>query len=71
VVVSDIAALREVAGPHAVAAAATDPEAIAGAIERALAGPDDDATRAARRARAREFSWAACADRTLDAYLAP
>jgi glycosyltransferase involved in cell wall biosynthesis len=70
VVTSDIPALREVAGPFAVTAPATDPEALAGAIERALGLPDDDAARAARRERALTFTWSASADRTLDAYLA-
>jgi glycosyltransferase involved in cell wall biosynthesis len=69
VVVSDIPALREVAGPFALTAPPTDPEALAGALERALDAPDDDAARAARRGRARSFSWTAFADRTLDAYL--
>lgn len=69
VVVSDIPALREVAGRHAVSAAPTDAGALADALGRALDEPDDEAARAARRSRAREFTWAACADRTLDAYL--
>lgn len=70
VVVSDIPALREVAGPLAVTAPPTDAEALAGALERVLSAPDDDAARSARRERARLFSWTAFADRTLDAYLA-
>jgi glycosyltransferase involved in cell wall biosynthesis len=69
VAVSDIPALREVAGEHAVAAPPSDPDALADALGRALALPDDDAARAARRERARTFTWAACADRTVDAYL--
>jgi len=69
VVVSDIAALREVGGEHVVAAPPTDPDALADALARALAAPDDAAARAARRERARAFTWSACADRTVDAYL--
>ena len=70
VVVSDIAVLREVAGPHAIAAAHDDPEALADALRRASTGIDDNETREARRAWARRFTWSACADRTLDVYLA-
>jgi len=70
VVVSDIAVLREVAGPHAVAAAHDDPDALADALRRASASLDDDAARESRRAWARQFTWARCADRTLDVYLA-
>ncbi len=69
VVVSDLAALREVGGPHVTVAPTLDPEGLAAAIERACAAPDDDAARAGRRAWGRRFTWAACADRTLDAYL--
>jgi glycosyltransferase involved in cell wall biosynthesis len=69
VVTSDIPALREVAGDLAFTAPATDDDALADALARALAAPDDDAARTARRDRAREFTWAACADRTLDVYL--
>lgn len=71
VVVSDIPALLEVAGPHAITAAPTDPDALADALERALAGPDDERARTARRERARLFTWAAFAERTLDVYLEP
>ncbi|WP_211374101.1 glycosyltransferase family 1 protein [Cellulomonas fimi] len=70
VVVSDIPALREVAGPLAHAAPPSDPDALAGALLAALSAPDDDAARALRRDRAREFTWSRFADRTLDAYLA-
>jgi glycosyltransferase involved in cell wall biosynthesis len=69
VVVSDIAVLREVAGPHAIAAAYDDPDALADALRRACTALDDNDTREARRAWARRFTWSACADRTLDVYL--
>ncbi|GAA2726134.1 glycosyltransferase family 4 protein [Cellulomonas aerilata] len=68
VVVADIPALREVAGEHAVGAPPTDPDALADALARVLAAGDTAADRAARRARAATFTWAACADATLDAY---
>jgi len=70
VVVSDIPVLHEVAGPHAIAAAPGDPDALADALARAANAPDDDAARARRRTWARRLTWAACADRTLDVYLA-
>jgi glycosyltransferase involved in cell wall biosynthesis len=70
VVVSDIAVLREVAGPHAMTAAYDDPDALADALHRVTTSIDDDEIREARRVWARRFTWAACADRTLDVYLA-
>lgn len=70
VVVSDIAVLHEVAGPHAITAAHNDPDALADALRRASMALDDDEARDARRAWARRFTWSACADRTLDVYLA-
>ncbi len=70
VVVSDIPALREVAGDGAVTAPPTDAAALADALSRVLDAPDDEAARAARRVRAASFTWARCADRTVDAYLA-
>lgn len=70
VVVSDIAVLREVAGPHAITAPYNDPVALADALRRAWTAPDDDDARDSRRAWARRFTWSACADRTLDVYLA-
>ena len=69
VVVSDIPALREVAGPHAVAAPTGDVTELAAAIERALGGPDDERHRTARRSWARQWTWQACAAATLDVYL--
>lgn len=69
VVISDIAALREVAGPHGLPADPLDVESLTDALARVLCADDDDAARAARRAWASRFTWAACADQTLDAYL--
>lgn len=66
-VLSDIPALREVAGEHARFASPTDPEALGAAVLTTLAegGPTSPA---ARRARAREFTWERCARETLRAY---
>ncbi|WP_298462693.1 glycosyltransferase family 1 protein [uncultured Cellulomonas sp.] len=68
VVAADIPALREVAGDLAVLACPTDDDALADALTRVLTAPDGDDERARRRARAQTFTWAACADRTLDVY---
>ncbi|MFI2754622.1 glycosyltransferase family 4 protein [Cellulomonas sp. P22] len=70
VVVSDIPVLHEVAGPHAFAAAPDDSDALADALRRATEAPDDAPAREHRQAWAREFTWARCADRTLETYLA-
>ncbi|MCC2310079.1 glycosyltransferase family 4 protein [Cellulomonas chengniuliangii] len=70
VVTSDIPALREVGGPHAVVADALDPASLATALSDALQLADGPVDRARRREWARRFSWSAFADRTLDAYLA-
>lgn len=69
VVTSQAPALLEVAGEHARTAPADDPDGLAAALAEALALPDDEAARAARRSHARGFSWARCADATLDTYL--
>lgn len=69
VVVSDIPALREVGGPFVATARPRDADALAAAIDAALAAPDDAAERAARQAWARRWTWDACADATLAAYL--
>lgn len=70
VVASDIPAVREVAGPHAVTAPPGDVEALSAALEEVLDLPDDDAARATRRAWAARWTWDRCADLTVDAYLA-
>ena len=68
VVISNIPALREVAGPHGLHADPLNVESLADTLAQVLCVPDDPA-RTARRAWAARFTWAACADRTLDAYL--
>lgn len=69
VVVSAVPALLEVSAGLAVEAPARDVDGLADALLSVLNAGDDDAAREARRARAARFSWAACADRTLDVYL--
>ena len=66
VVCSDLPALREVAGSHAVLAPAEDPAALRDALRRALTSPPDAE---AGRAHAKSFSWQRCASRTHAAYL--
>lgn len=68
--VSSVPALLEVGGPHVVAAPPDDVDALAAALAQVLDAPDDATTAAARQDWARAFTWDACADRTLDAYLA-
>lgn len=70
VLAADISVLREVAGPHATFADATTAETLAAGLEQVLRIPDGDGHRAARRAWAGRFTWARCADLTVDAYLA-
>ncbi len=70
VAIADIPALREVTGGLAPTGDPLDTDALAGAVAAALALPDDDAHRSARRDWARRWTWDACADRTVDAYLA-
>jgi glycosyltransferase involved in cell wall biosynthesis len=70
VVVSELPVLHEVSGPHAITAAHDDPDDLADALRRAQATPDGTDARESRRAWARRFTWSACADRTLDVYLA-
>jgi glycosyltransferase involved in cell wall biosynthesis len=69
VVASDIPAVREVTGPHGVLHVPTDVSAIGSALESVLDAPDDEDAQAARRAHARQWTWAACADATVAAYL--
>jgi glycosyltransferase involved in cell wall biosynthesis len=72
VATSDAPALREVGGDLVEVASPADPEALAGAIDRALASDQNSgAARAARRARARQFGWPAAGSalaRLLRAY---
>jgi glycosyltransferase involved in cell wall biosynthesis len=66
VVAAATGALPEIAGDAAVLVEPADPAALAGGIERALA--DRDRLVAAGLERARRFSWADTARRTLDVY---
>ena len=67
VVASDLPVIREVTGPLAALAPVGDDAALAAAVATALADRDP-AARAARRERARGFSWAATARLTHAAY---
>ena len=68
VVAADVPALREVLGDQAELVPPGDPDALAGAIARALESPGGEDARAARRARAAGFTWENCAQATLSAY---
>jgi glycosyltransferase involved in cell wall biosynthesis len=70
VVVSRAPALLEVVGPHGFDAPASDVAGLADALARAVAAPDEEPDRAARRRWAQQFTWARTAELTLDAYLA-
>lgn len=65
VVASDLPVVREVTGDLAALVPVGDEAGLAGAVRRTLATPVDAA---ALRARARRFSWAACAEATAQAY---
>jgi glycosyltransferase involved in cell wall biosynthesis len=65
VVASDLPVIREVTGELAALAPVGDEVALAEALRTALAKP---AAAADLRARARRFTWAACAARTAEAY---
>jgi glycosyltransferase involved in cell wall biosynthesis len=68
VVVSDIPALVEVSGDLGTLAAVGDVMALAAALVAVLDAPDTTRDRDARRDWARRWTWAACADRTVEAY---
>lgn len=68
VLAADVPALREVTGAHAVLADPLDVQDLARGLLDVLARPDAPADRAARRAHARAWTWAACADATVAAY---
>jgi glycosyltransferase involved in cell wall biosynthesis len=68
VVASDLPAVREVTGELARLVPVGDDVALADAL-RAVLADGDPAARAARQARARGFSWAACAAATHSAYV--
>jgi glycosyltransferase involved in cell wall biosynthesis len=65
-VCSDLPVLREVCGEHATYAAVGDVDALAEAIRTALAGPPTSAE--ARRAHARQYTWARCAAEAVAGY---
>jgi glycosyltransferase involved in cell wall biosynthesis len=67
VVTSDTTAMPETAGGAALLAAPTDPDSIADAVAKAC-GPENERLRDAGPERAMQFTWAACAERTLDIY---
>jgi glycosyltransferase involved in cell wall biosynthesis len=68
VVAADLPALREVLGDQAELVPPGDATALADAVARVLDDPGGEPARAARRARAAAFTWAACARATLSAY---
>ena len=68
VVATDLPALREVLGDQAELVPPGDAAAMADALARVLGDPGGEPARAARRAHAAAFTWAACARATLSAY---
>jgi glycosyltransferase involved in cell wall biosynthesis len=68
VVATDLPALREVLGDQAELVPPGDAAAMADALAKVLDDPGGEPARAARRARAAAFTWAACAQATLSAY---
>jgi glycosyltransferase involved in cell wall biosynthesis len=68
VVAADLPALREVLGDQAELVPPGDQAALADALARVLEDPGGEPARAARRAHAAAFTWAACAEATMSAY---
>ncbi len=68
VVATDLAVTREVLGDAAQLVAAGDVDALAGALQAALASTSTAEEIAARRAQARQWTWDRCADATIEAY---
>jgi glycosyltransferase involved in cell wall biosynthesis len=68
VVASDLPAVREVVGSHATLVPVGDVEALADAVARVLTNPPGAGARAAARRHAASFTWAECADATLEIY---
>jgi glycosyltransferase involved in cell wall biosynthesis len=68
VVCTDVPALREVAGGHAVHVPIGDVEAMASAMVNAVEAPPSPVDQMARRAHASEFTWRRTAERTVSAY---
>jgi glycosyltransferase involved in cell wall biosynthesis len=67
VVTSDTTAMPETAGGAALLADPSDSDSIADALVKAC-GPENEWLRAAGPERAGQFTWTACAERTLDVY---
>jgi glycosyltransferase involved in cell wall biosynthesis len=67
VVTSNTTAMPETAGGAALLADPTDPDSIADAVVKAC-GPENERLRTAGPERAGQFTWAACAERTLHVY---
>ncbi|HEY0188607.1 MAG TPA: glycosyltransferase family 1 protein [Cellulomonas sp.] len=70
VLAADVPALREVTGAESVLVDPLQVDAIAAGLAALADRPDATADRERRRDHARRWTWAACADRTIDAYLA-
>ena len=68
VVTSDLPSLREIGGSFVAYVDATDPEALAAAMELAVDAADDVTASAGRRAYARSFGWAATAAGIVKVY---
>jgi glycosyltransferase involved in cell wall biosynthesis len=70
VLANDIPVLREVLGSCGRFVDADDPEALVDALVTVSAATDSADARTARRERAASFTWARCADTTVEAYRA-
>ena len=68
VVASDLAVHREVTGGHATLVPVADLDALAAALVTASRTPPDLDATAGRRAWTEQFTWASCAEQTIDAY---
>lgn len=68
VVAADLPALREVTGTHAVLADPLDVDDLARALVHVGSVPDGPSERAHRREHAAAWTWARCADATVQAY---
>jgi glycosyltransferase involved in cell wall biosynthesis len=68
VVCSDVPALREVSGGHAVLVPVGDVEGLSQAMFEAVEAPPSPTAQAARRTHAAEYTWRRCAETTLAAY---
>jgi glycosyltransferase involved in cell wall biosynthesis len=68
VVCSDVPALREVAGGHALHVPVGDVEALAAGLAEAVAAPATPEAQSGRRAHASGFTWRRCAEKTVEAY---